>query len=109
LIVKRGLIPLTATLEALEEKLVDIAPAPLFARLEGFNYRVPGGMKVFGRVLVLGRIAAAYVAAGFAQSQVQPVVAHLQTLLAAFGRARGDILYLKQMRAFGAHIGTPFY
>jgi hypothetical protein len=96
-----------ATLELFEEQFVHVAPAPFFARLQGFDYRVPGRVKVFGRVLVLGRIAAADVAARFAQSQVHPTVAHLQTFFAALRRARGDPLHLIQMRAFRAHI-SPF-
>jgi hypothetical protein len=44
-----------------------------------------GGVKVFGGVFVLRRIAASYVAARQAQAQVEPGVAHLQTFFAAFG------------------------
>jgi hypothetical protein len=44
-----------------------------------------GLVKVLGGVFVLRRIAAADVAAGEAQAQVDPGVAHLQTFFAAFG------------------------
>jgi hypothetical protein len=46
---------------------------------------VLGGVKVFGGVLVLGRIAATDVAATQAQAQVDPSIAHLQALFAAVG------------------------
>jgi hypothetical protein len=42
-----------------------------------------GLMKVFSRVLILGRIAAAHLSAGQAQSQMNPGVADLETLLAS--------------------------
>jgi hypothetical protein len=69
----------------LKHNLVDVAPGPVFTGLEGFYEGVLGGVKVFGGVFVLRRIAAADVAAGEAQAQVDPGVAHLQTFLAAFG------------------------
>jgi hypothetical protein len=83
-----------AALDLFKEEFVNIAPSPLFTRLQGFYYRVPGGVKVPGRMLVLRRIAAADVAASLAKPQVHPRVAHLQTFLAALGRARRGILYL---------------
>jgi len=42
-------------------------------------------MKVFGGVFVLGRIAAADVPATQAQAQMDPGVAHLETLFASAG------------------------
>jgi hypothetical protein len=44
---------------------------------------VLGGVKVFGGVLVLGRIAATDVAATEAQAQVDPFITHLQAFFAA--------------------------
>jgi hypothetical protein len=44
---------------------------------------VLGGVKVFGGVFVLGRIAAANVSAAQAQAQVDPFIAHLQAFFAA--------------------------
>jgi hypothetical protein len=95
-----------AALELFEEELIDVAPAPLFARLQGFYYRVLGRVKVLGRMFVLGGIAAAYVAANLAKPQVHPTVAHLQTFLAALGRARAYVLYLIQMLALRAHTSS---
>jgi hypothetical protein len=40
-------------------------------------------MEVLGRMLVLGRIAAAHLAAGQAQAQMNPGVANLEALLAS--------------------------
>jgi hypothetical protein len=48
---------------SLEKSLVNVAPAPLFARLEGFDDWVIGQMKMLGGVLIFGRVAAADVAA----------------------------------------------
>jgi hypothetical protein len=96
-------------LELLEEEFIYVAPAPFFARLKGFDNRVAGCVKVFGRVLILGRIAAAHVAARFAQSQVHPTVTHLQTLLAALRRARSSVSNLVQMRTLRAHIFSPSF
>jgi hypothetical protein len=45
---------------------------------------VLGGVKVFGGVLVFGGIAATDVAATETQAQVDPLIAHLQALFAAF-------------------------
>src|SRR5579872_5634930 len=69
----------------LKHDLVDIAPGPVFTGLEGFYDGVLGRVKVFGGVFVLRRIAATDVAAGKAQAQVNPGVAHLQTFFATFG------------------------
>ncbi len=46
-------------LRRLEHDLIDVAPAPVFARLEGLDDRVIGRMEVFGRVLVLRGVATA--------------------------------------------------
>jgi hypothetical protein len=54
---------------------------------------VLGGVKVFGGVLILGRIAATDVAATQAQAQVDPFIAHLQALFAAV-RMRFDVANL---------------
>jgi hypothetical protein len=49
-----------------------------------------GLVKVLGRVLILGSIAAGYVATGHANTQVYPGVPHGQALFAAVG-AGGDV------------------
>ena len=78
--------------------LVDITPSPVFARLDrpddGMGYRA----KVFGRVFVLRRIAAADMAACHAQAQMHPDVSHLETFFAT-ACMRFDTLDLVDMRA----------
>jgi hypothetical protein len=54
-------------------------------------------MEMLRRVLVLRGIAATYVAADHAQSQVNPSVVHFQTLLAAVGM-RLNVFDLVEMR-----------
>jgi len=44
-----------------------------------------GLMKMFGRVLVFGGVAAAHVPADHAKAKVNPLVARLQALFAAVG------------------------
>src|SRR5437763_11980824 len=70
--------------------LVDKTPAPVLARLNGSHDRMLHGVKVLGRVLVLGRVAAADMPACHAQAQVHPDIAHLQAFLAAT-RMRFDV------------------
>src|SRR5690348_845187 len=61
---------------------VHIAPDPRFSRFDRTNERVFGVAKMLCRVLVLGRIAAAHVAAFEAQPQMHPCVMHLHALFA---------------------------
>jgi hypothetical protein len=62
--------------------LIDVAPTPILTGLDGPHNRVVDGVKVLCSVLILGRVAAADVAARHAQSQMNPSVAHFQALLA---------------------------
>src|SRR5271167_1673995 len=55
----------------------------MLAGLNRLNDGVPGRVKVFGGVLVLRRIAAAHVAADFAETQVHPTVGHFETFFAS--------------------------
>jgi hypothetical protein len=52
--------------------------------------------EMLGGVPVLRGIAAPDMAANFAEAQMNPRIAHLQTLLASIG-FRGRVLYLVQM------------
>jgi hypothetical protein len=87
-----------AAIEALSQKhLVHIAPAPVLAGLKGLHDGMLGLVKVLGGMLVLGRVAAANVTADQTFPQVDPGIAHLQTLFAAFA-ARfnlADFLYVR--------------
>jgi len=67
---------------------VHVAPAPVLARLERLHDGMLGLIKVFGGMLVLGRIAAADVAARETFPEMDPGVAHLQAFLATFTARR---------------------
>ena len=82
------------------EGFVHIAPAPGFSRFERLDNRVGGLVKVHGGVLVLGRIAAPYVATFEAEAQVHPGITHFQTFLTALA-AGFDVVDFIQVRAFG--------
>jgi hypothetical protein len=66
-----------------------------------------GAVEVFGRVLVLRRIAAADVAAVEASAQVHPAVAALQALFAALGRDGGGVIGGLEMFAKVGHGDPP--
>src|SRR5262249_9346627 len=87
-------------LRPFEEDLVDVAPGPVLARLERADEGVVRAVEVLGGVLVLRRIAAADVAAGEAEPEVDPAVPHLEALLATVG-VRGDVADLVQVVADG--------
>ena len=69
--------------------IVDIAPAPVLARLERLDDRVPGGVGVSASVPERRRVAAADLSAGQAQPQMHPRGAQAQAFRAALG-VRGD-------------------
>jgi hypothetical protein len=72
------------TNEGLSQKdFVYVTPSPVLARLERPDDRVLGLMKVFGGVLVLGRITTTHVAADETLPQVNPPIPHLEALFAA--------------------------
>ena len=82
----------------IEQRLVDVAPAPTLGRIITLDDRMPGGVEVLGRVLVGGIIATTDMSTGPAQPQMQPRAADLQAFLAA-ERARRDL-------ANGVHVGA---
>jgi len=82
-----------------ELELIHVAPAPIFARLDGSHDGVLGSVEMFGGVFVLRGVAAAYVTARQAQPQVHPAVSHFQAFLAAFG-VRLNIVDLVHVSAF---------
>ena len=81
-----------------ENDLIDIAPPPVLSGFEGLDERMPRGEKMLGCVPVLRVIATTDMSACQAQSKVHPLVARLQTLLAALPR-RSHLAYLIQMPA----------
>src|SRR5262252_3723871 len=74
---------LDAPVPGVQGELVDVAPAPVLARLERLDDRVVRGVEVLSNMLVLRVVAAADVAADHAQAQMHPSVADLEAVLAA--------------------------
>lgn len=62
---------------------IDIAPAPIVTGFQRFHDGVLSRVKVFGRVLILRRVATANVAARETQAEMNPGVPAFQALLAA--------------------------
>jgi hypothetical protein len=86
--------------------LIDVAPAPVLARLESPDDRMTDLVKVRGRVLVWGAVAAADVTAGHAEPEVDPRAAHPQAVFASVG-ARFDFVNLIEMAADFNHTNQP--
>src|SRR4051812_44196331 len=89
-----------------EHDFVDIAPAPALRRIVALDDRMPGGVKMFGRMLVGRIVAAADMAAAAADPQVQPRAAALQAFLAA-ERARRDLADAGDVGAALCHLLLP--
>ena len=60
----------------LDHDLVDVTPSPVFARLKRTHDGMLGLSEVFRGVFVLRGVAAADVAAGRAEAQMNPRIAH---------------------------------
>ncbi len=72
---------------------IHIAPDPGFARFNGTHERVVRSMKVFGGVLVLGRVTASYMTAFETEPEMHPSIPDLHAILANMDfRARGSDL-----------------
>ena len=65
----------------IQHGLIDETPSPGLARLEAPHDRVPGAVKVFRSVLAYRRVATPHMSALQAQTQVDPFLTDLQTLL----------------------------
>jgi hypothetical protein len=83
----------------IKSHLIDVAPAPVFARLVRLDDGMFGCVEVLRGVPVLGRIAAADVAAGHAQAQMNPGVTALQAFFTS-ARMGFHISNLIRVRAF---------
>ncbi len=64
-------------------------------------------MVMFAGMLVLGRVAAADMPADQADAQVNPGIAHFQTILTAVGAGR-HVPNLIDMRTLVCHLTIPF-
>jgi hypothetical protein len=84
-------------LSLFQNYLIHVAPAPVLAWLERLHDGMFCAVKVFCGVLVLGGIAAAYVAANQAEAEMHPGLAHFQAFLASVsaGSHFADFLYVR--------------
>jgi hypothetical protein len=78
-------------------KLIDEAPSPILATLNGTHDGMLGFVEMFGSVFVLRGIAATDFPALHAKAQMDPAVASFHALLAALCM-RLDVLDLIEMR-----------
>src|SRR4051794_25193183 len=83
----------------LEHQLVGVAPAPVLSLLKAADNGVMRTIEVLGGVLIRRRVTAADVAAGEAQSQVDPPSIGLEALFAAIRSAGSDRMDLVEMGA----------
>ena len=82
-----------------EQHLVHVAPVPLFTRLVRLDNAMPIRVKMLRSMRVLRVIAATNLPANHAQTQVNPLVTHLDTLQTLIRRRRRHIINHLQMRA----------
>src|SRR6478752_1156302 len=66
-----------------EHQFVDVAPGPALGRIVPLDDRMSGGVEMLGRMAVGRAVAAADVAAGAAEPQVEPGRSRLEALLAS--------------------------
>ena len=78
-------------------ELVDVAPHPAFAGFDGAHQGMLTVMKMFGRMLVLGRIAATNIAALQAKSKMDPGVSEFDAFLADVLVGAGDLDLVKML------------
>src|SRR5689334_9023814 len=71
-----------------KEDLINVAPGPILPWLERLDDRVVRRVKMFGGVLVLGRVTAAHMSTNAAEAQMHPRIAYLQALFAAIPARR---------------------
>ena len=86
--------------------LIDVAPDPVFARLQRLNQGMSGLVEMLGRVLARRSVAASHMPADQADAQVHPPTPCLQTLLAPLGVGR-NVMDLIQMPAAHALFSVP--
>lgn len=87
----------------IEHYFVDIAPAPPFRWIKGFDDRVFCRVKMFCSVSIWRLIATTDMATAAADPQMQPGVAQFQTFFAPQG-ARNNVMDCREMFAKHRHI-----
>jgi hypothetical protein len=83
-----------------EDHFVHVTPHPILPGLKGPDDRMFRGVEMFGRMLILRRVAATYMPTGEAETEMDPVVSDLQTVFTT-GSARFDVSNLFQVSTFG--------
>lgn len=91
-----------------EHKQVNVAPAPVLARLEGLHDGVLGRVEVLGGMLVLGGVTAADMPTLATESQMHPGITRCQAFFAAVRRPGRYVPDLVEMITFRCHYQFPF-
>src|ERR1039457_3026214 len=82
-------------------EVIDIAPDPGLAWFDGADQGMFRRVEVTGGVLVPGVVAATYMPAQHTEPEVDPGVAHLETLLATLLRGMRDLDLIEMPARFG--------
>jgi hypothetical protein len=69
----------------IELHLIDVAPTPVLARLEGLHDWVMNRVEAFGGLLILGAVAATDMTTRKAQAKIHARVARIRMIAAALG------------------------
>ncbi len=88
--------------------VVDIAPSPVLARLEGLDNWMAGLLVMGGRVTVRRRVAASDVPAGQAEPQMYPAVPRRKALGTSLRSDRVDRLQTDDVFACGGHVSRDY-
>jgi hypothetical protein len=88
--------------------VVDVAPSPVLARLEGLDNWMAGLLVMGGRVTVRRRVAASDVPAGQAEPQMYPAVPRRKALGTSLRSERVDRLQTEDVFACGGHVSRDY-
>jgi hypothetical protein len=88
--------------------VVDVAPSPVLARLEGLDNWMAGLLVMGGRVTVRRRVAASDVPAGQAEPQMYPAVPRRKALGTSLRSERVDRLQTDDVFACGGHVSRDY-
>jgi hypothetical protein len=89
--------------------VVDVAPSPVLARLEGLDNWMAGLLVMGGRVTVRRRVAASDVPAGQAEPQMYPAVPRRKALGTSLRSERVDRLQTDDVFACGGHVSRDYF
>jgi hypothetical protein len=96
-------------LRKIEFDFVDVAPAPVFAGLDGSHDRVFGRVEMFCGVFIFRGIATGDVATDHAHPQMNPSVAHFHAFGADVGVRLQAFFDFIQMSACGHFVGSSVF